>query len=81
MGATTLLQRWQRYLDCKDTCTLTTITPLQQGQQHQLDNSNETCASMTAMAPLLQGQQLQLNDYASLTTAEMSSQQGQQLPS
>jgi hypothetical protein len=36
---------------------------------------------MMATTPLLQGQQRQLVAYASLTTAEMPSQQGQQLPS
>jgi hypothetical protein len=81
MRATTLLQQWQRCLDCKDTCTSTMATPLQQGQQHQLNNSKEACALMMATTPLLQGQQRQLDDYASLTTAETPSRWGQQLPS
>ncbi len=36
--ATTLLQQRQRCLDYKDSCTSTTATQLQWGQQHQLDN-------------------------------------------
>jgi hypothetical protein len=55
---------------CKDTCTLMTAKSLQSGQQHQLDNSKDACASMMATTPLLQGQQHQLNDYASLTKTE-----------
>jgi hypothetical protein len=55
-------------------------TPLQQGQQCQLNDSKEACILMTAMTPLIQGQQCQLNDYASSTMAEMPLQQGQQLP-
>jgi hypothetical protein len=70
----------QRRLDCKDICTSTTETPLGQGQQHQLSNSKDACALMMAMTPLLQGQQCQLDDYTRSTTAEMQSQQGQQLP-
>jgi hypothetical protein len=56
-------------------------TPLKRGQLRQLDDSKEACTLMTATTPLLQGQHRQLNDYASLTTAEMQLQQGQQLPS
>jgi hypothetical protein len=61
----------------KDACALTITTPLQQGQQRQLINSKDACTSMMEMLP---GQQCQLNDYASLTTAEMLSSQGQQSP-
>jgi hypothetical protein len=57
-----------------------TATPLQWGQQPQLDNSEDACTLMTATTPFLQGQQHQLNDDASLTAAETPSQQGQQLP-
>jgi hypothetical protein len=78
---TTILQQWQRCLDCKDACTSTTRTPLQWGQWPQLNNSKDACALMMAMTLLLQGQWCQLNDYTSLTAAEMPSQQGQQLPS
>jgi hypothetical protein len=56
-------------------------TPLQWGQQPQLDNSKDTCELMTAMTPFLWGQQHQLDDYASLTAAETPLQQGEQLPS
>jgi hypothetical protein len=35
---------------------------------------------MMAMTPLLQGHHYQLDDYACSTTAEIASQQGQQLP-
>jgi hypothetical protein len=51
--------------------------PIQQGQQRQLNDSKEACALMMVMTPLLRGQQRQLDDYATLTTAEMSLQQGQ----
>jgi hypothetical protein len=78
--ATMLLWWWQRCLACKDPCTSTMATPLQQGGQCQLDNSKEACALMMAITPLLRGQQCQLNDYASLTMAEMPSQWGQHLP-
>jgi hypothetical protein len=47
MRAITLLQQWQRCLDCKDACALTTVTPLQQRQQHQLDDSKDACTLMT----------------------------------
>ncbi len=77
--ATTILQQWQRCLDCKDACTSTIATPLQWVQQPQLDNSKDACVSMTATNPLLQGQQPQLDDYARLTTVEMPLQRGQQL--
>jgi hypothetical protein len=65
--ATTISQQWQRCLDCKDACALTTTTPSQLGQQPQLDDCEDACASMTATTPLFRGQQRQLNDYASLT--------------
>jgi hypothetical protein len=53
-------------------------TPLQQGQQGQLNNSKYACALMIARTPLLQGQQCLLNDYASSTMAEIPLQQGWQ---
>jgi hypothetical protein len=74
------LQQWQRCLECKVACASTTATTLQWGQQPQLDDSKDACASMMATTPLLQWQQCQLIDYASLTTAETPLQQGQQSP-
>jgi hypothetical protein len=59
---------------------LTKKTPLQQGQQHQLDDSEEACALMMATTPLLQRQQHQLNDYASLNMAETPLHLWWQLP-
>jgi hypothetical protein len=81
MRAKTLLQQWQRRLDCKDAHTLTMATPLQLGQQCQLNDSKDACSLMMATTPLLQGQQCQLNDYASSTAAETPWQRVQQLPS
>ncbi len=78
--ATTLSWQWQSHLHCKNTCALRTLTPSQQGQWHQLDSSKDACALIMATTLLLQGEQCQLDDYASSTTAEMTLQQGQQLP-
>jgi hypothetical protein len=57
-------------------------SPLQQGQHCQLNNSKDACALIMAMTLCheLQRQQCQRNDYASSTTAETPSQQGQQSP-
>jgi hypothetical protein len=40
---------------CKDAYALAMATPLQQGHQCQLNNSEDACASMTATTPLLRG--------------------------
>jgi hypothetical protein len=74
--ATTIFWQWQRCLDCKDACASMMATPSQWGQQPQLEISKDACALMTATTPLLRGQQHQLDDYATLTVAEMPSQQG-----